>query len=578
MSKILEITKILYKNGGLSNLLFGSSKDKPLSTFRKVLNLILVSLLALLIMGVVFMFAYFLLILAKSSDGVYDYDYLQNILSIYIPLYCVFILVFLGNFMLSTLFLAEDNQIFMALPIKSHELYIAKFLNCLLYSYLFQLMLLVPCYLAFNLIFGHQLFIILTQILIFIVFPLIPFAVIMIVQSLLAKVINYGKHKSLFTFITFLLSISLLLVMELLSSTSINFKGTLTTELIIDFKAKMAETATHFKFFKYYLYFMLKGIGNNSFGSFFYTIIFALISISFTTLVITIIAPSYSRTLIDNSYTTSTSKKNISPEKVIEDGVNESKTLFGTYALKEWRNLTRSTSNVLQYILPPILITGVLAIIIFVTLFVSDSTKDAIMVLINNMKSLATFDSGFVVFYISAGSVLISTFNLSSSTAISREGRNAYFLKYTPVRSSTVIFAKIFWPFIINAVILTLVMFGVGFGFNLEWYIIILVWLSSLAINAFTQFLMISIDLKHPFTNWVNESDSSKQNMNSFLSIFCSIIAAAILIGLGIVLQFYWHLNIIIAFSALIIGTLLATLLIVLSLKKKGSRIFDHIQ
>lgn len=576
MNRFLTLINLMHRTGWLSNLVHGTKNGKQKSVFLKVLICFGLGTIVLAICTLLFFICYGIIKISVLENGVIDSQYLTNLMTIYVPLYLAMVLVFISMIVLHVFYLNNDNQFFMPMPIKSTELFLAKFFYVLDYSYLVQAILIIPCYIAFNLVIGFKVYVVLSQIIAFFALPLLPFAICILIQRLLVKIINFGKNKGILSFICYLLSLVLLLAMELISSTAINFNGALSSDAIKSFKISISNLASSLNVSKFVFHSLVAGSLNNNFFGFLSVIGFLLITIAITAIVITIVAPGFSKVLVDNSNSTQVIKKKRDLDTIIKEETTSTKNQLTAYIVKEWRTLMRNSSIVISYIIPPILMVLVLGSIIFITLFVGDSTKEAMNILIKNMQNLATFDSGFVIYYIVAISVGVSSFNLTSATAISREGQNAYFLKYTPVTSFRVIIAKIFWPFILNSAILTTLIISVGFVFNLSWYIVLLSWLASILITLFIQFLMISIDLKRPYLNWTNESDVNK-NLNMFLSILSCVSLIIMFIGIGLLNHYITKLNVVLAFFIIIIVVIALTLIITMHLKKRKSHVFDNI-
>ena len=246
--------------------------------------------------------------------------------------------------------------------------------------------------------------------------------------------------------------------------------------------------------------------------------------------------------------------------------------------MKEFRDIVRSNTNVIQLVVPPFLILIIGAISIFVTIFGQESSAEGLQTIINNMRSLITFDSGFLIFFVTAFALFLSSMTLISACAISREGKNASLLKYVPVSPFIVMISKTFWGITLTSIIEIIVILGLGFGLNIHWSIIVLCIVTSISATILANIIMYLVDLYRPYLDWVNEIDPIKQNMNVLFSLLACWAVAIVFIILGYLSMANNFTNIFVAASVIIGICFIIILALLLHMKKNKSKIFDKIQ
>ena len=128
---------------------------------------------------------------------------------------------------------------------------------------------------------------------------------------------------------------------------------------------------------------------------------------------------------------------------------------------------------------------------------------------------------------------MLGSVNSISSTAISREGKNLYFMKYIPVPYTTQIYSKILSAFYVESAGL-LILYGILYYiFRVDFWFIILSLIVVLLASLFIYQVGIFIDISRPKLNWDTEQKAVKQNLNSLIHIFLgfALIAACIILG-----------------------------------------------
>ena len=179
--------------------------------------------------------------------------------------------------------------------------------------------------------------------------------------------------------------------------------------------------------------------------------------------------------------------------------------------------------------------------------------------------------------YVLVISFLVGSFmggiNMISSTAISREGTNAYFMKFIPVPVETQAFAKAACGIIISAVSGWLLLIPLHLVLSYPIYLDLIFVVGSLVSVIMTNLFGILIDLLRPKLVWEQEAAAVKQNLNGVISILLSFLLAAVCFGL---LYIGWDQVLLIAIGLLVIQIVLSFLLYV-GVKRAGTRLLSQI-
>ena len=154
------------------------------------------------------------------------------------------------------------------------------------------------------------------------------------------------------------------------------------------------------------------------------------------------------------------------------------------------------------------------------------------------VKEFINFSNGNVLVFTVALLSFFTSMSMSSSTAISRDGKNAYFNKIIPVSPMTIINSKIVIGVIFGFVPCLLISV-VGLVFNLLSILdLILINVPLFLYIVFTNYIGIFIDLKRPKLDWENETVAVKQNTNTLIFMLVDLVFTFLICGFGVLLLF----------------------------------------
>ena len=232
------------------------------------------------------------------------------------------------------------------------------------------------------------------------------------------------------------------------------------------------------------------------------------------------------------------SSKGKAPKTINTININKkskSKNIAKAYIFKELKLLIKNPTFFMQCIFPVIMLLVSCIILVFriypviLQAMEDDSIKQAI-------ESL-TFNSEVVCDILIALQVMFSISNISL-TAISREGKDALFVKYIPIELYKQFIYKNIPQFVLNMLISIIVL-------GLIWYVIpsikainiLMLFLISSVINLINCYLMLIVDLRRPNIDWATEEAVVKKSDNKLFQYALMIVNILILLYIGTIFK-----------------------------------------
>ena len=196
-----------------------------------------------------------------------------------------------------------------------------------------------------------------------------------------------------------------------------------------------------------------------------------------------------------------------------------------SYIKNEWKSLLKNAIFFIQTIYP-IALTMIMLIFIAVYLKIGAVAKNQELSETLNGMNL-TLEGVCIIFGIIQ--VLCSMPNISI-TSISRQGKNAVFMKYIPISLYKQFWVKNIPQIVISSVIsiIVVILAKLLFPAISIWQIILLI-LTGMIIGVVNSFLMLIVDMKRPILDWKSEVDIFKQNGNKIFQYVWTIIAILLL-------------------------------------------------
>ena len=129
-----------------------------------------------------------------------------------------------------------------------------------------------------------------------------------------------------------------------------------------------------------------------------------------------------------------------------------------------------------------------------------------------------------------------SMFIYISITAISRDGKNAIFMKYIPVSLYKQYIYKCIPNIVMGSITSIISIVVANIILKLDMLMIVLVFIAAIIMNVAESIILIIIDLKRPKLEWDSEYAVVKQNFNLIFPMIISMIAIFIIILAGVFL------------------------------------------
>jgi len=241
---------------------------------------------------------------------------------------------------------------------------------------------------------------------------------------------------------------------------------------------------------------------------------------------------------------------------------------FRSYLAKEFRLLFRSPAALLNCVLGAF----IMPIMIFAMLFIQG--QGAIfgelqdLIDFSNSRTLAM---SFIV--MSSLGILAANMVTITSTAISREGKNFFVMKYIPMSYRTQLNAKAFSGIIISFVVLLFYLAALIVIISPPIHLILICVLLALPNLVTINYLGLLIDLAKPKLVWDNEQVAVKQNWNAIIPMFGGWALVIAMVALG------WFVisNPIIAFISVFVVTFALAMFVYYFTLSKGEQYLSQL-
>ena len=261
-------------------------------------------------------------------------------------------------------------------------------------------------------------------------------------------------------------------------------------------------------------------------------------------------------------------------DKINHKKIEKSKSIGRVYVAKELKNIFRNVAFLLQCIWP--IFVWIIAIIILVIILLPN-----INYIFSNEELVQTMNESVLDIQIITAILCVLQFIYTVSnisiTSISRDGKNALFMKYIPIDLYKQVWYKSMPQIIINIFVTISILLILGIFIDkiqVTW--LIAIFIISTIINIINSVLMVLVDLKRPNLNWNSEYQLIKQNSNKIFQYVLMIIIILLLLYMTSVFQNF-DLNLIVSIIILIVFFGIILLLINRYIKKRQNKIFKNI-
>jgi len=453
-----------------------------------------------------------------------------------LPLATVAILIISIFTVISVLFLSTDNAVLLSMPLKPREIIVARFLNIILYTYLIVGMFIIPAFVGYGIATGAGVLFYIISLIEVLLLPIIPLSILLLLLVLILQYSNLTKHRDLFTYISMGLTLVIALGFNFVFQQAFMSVEIDPSQLAENIRAIVDGYAGVLVKFLPQLIPAINALTSSSVWlQLLNILIYIVASIAIFVIAVIIASPIYFRSIKGSDERGARRKKKKSNDLVLQK--SKTKGLFKSSIIVEWKLMVRSPIYFLNLIFVIILVPVIMIVSMVFSMSAAGESIDInqIMDALASLGLTLSSPLGFLVFF---GALLfLTSVNLISSTAASRMGKSASFVKYIPCNTLTTVNIKTFWGNVLGIVPALLIAIALGVFkiiSPLDMVALILPIIPSFLVLNYIGFI---IDAKNPKLNWVNETQAVKSNLNSVFYLFGVWAIIGILVALGFLLN-----------------------------------------
>lgn len=444
----------------------------------------------------------------------------------------VFMMVFFLNILqavfssINLLYFSKDTDSILTLPLKPYQIILARTNVMLILEIAVNMLIgLVPLVIYGIKLNCNALYYI-SAVIGLILLPVLPVIIISLISMVIMSFSKITKNKNKFQLFTTLIMLALVVAFSI-GVTKID-NETMTDE-------QMAQTLTSAGEFTQMLktYFPTFGFlsdsvhSNNILTILLETVKTVLVTLAGVIIYLLCAQKLYFKGLIGSLYSGEKTKKG-----KIKINAKSGKLGF-TYVLKELKILVRNPVYLVQCVLPALIFPVLFIGLIFIL------PEEETSGITNALSMMLELNKPLILMGLVAVIQFFAMFIYVSITAISREGKNATFIKYIPVPLYKQYIYKII-PNILMNIFSTVIVLGiVRYLLPIPITDLIIVFVVSILMNISLSMLCLIMDLKRPKLQWNTEYAVVKQNMNLVFPMIFGTINIGIIIFVNTTLKMY---------------------------------------
>ncbi len=511
MNRTLALTKVLLKNGGSS----------AVSSRQKLIYLAVLAAFVPMIMAIGQLVSFLFDALAMiGQQGV--------ILALALPA-TVFMIFFFGiAYIINTFYFSMDIESLLHLPLRPSEILGAKFAAVLVYEYLTEAVILIPVLAVYGFKNGESALFYIMGALIMVLLPVIPLVAAAVLDMVIMRFTNLAKNKDLFRNASGVLAIFLALGLNFYIQ---GFAEKTTDpakimEIVNEGNNSMIQlTSSFFPSTRLAVNALVSGGA----GGALYLLLFAAATAAAFAVFLALGNKLYFRGVVGISETSS--KRKTLSDRELGKGTRASHIVY-SYTMKELKLLFRTP----VYFLNCILMNFLWPLFLIIPFISQTAAQDEdISALLPYLQGPGA-ESAIVLAFFAAG-IFVTGSNLISSTAISREGKNLFFMKFIPVDYRKQLLAKSLSGAVMGFVGILMLVPVALFVVRIKAYVVAIGIAVSIPGVLFSSILGLLVDAAMPKLNWDTEQKAVKQNFNGVIAIFGSMGIGALVVFIGVKLQ-----------------------------------------
>ncbi len=524
MKKFFILTKVLLKSG-FGNMTYDDGNGRKKGRFKKSLIYIFLGICMIPFAGML------------GYMGYSGYRMLEGLnTDIIIGMACiagVFMSFFSGMTMCVGIFFnSSDTEFLLPMPLKAEHIVGAKFTTMYFYTFLTDLLFVMPILTGYGIAGGCGALYWIMAALVTVILPVTPLIYGSLISMVLIRVFKRARNKDFLTVISTIFALIMVIVINVFTQ---SFGNSDDVEI-----AKMLMTKG-----KSLLRIMSTVFPNTllaeravSERSPLMLILFLASAAAFVVLFIFVARGVYIKSVVEMSQTKSKSRSLSSVE--MERAVRKNSKLKA-YVVKELKLAFRTPI----YFMNCIMLSALWPVIFLIPMIVgafNDNGETAVsegeMSFSQLIEAYPELLAGLCMMVVFGLTVLAVSFSMLNNTAISREGKNVFFMKYIPMSYEKQLLAKILPGIILTLVTGTLYsIIGMAaailaFDFDIPLGAAAMSVIISVCACISFNFLQIMTDIIKPKLDWQTEQAAVKQNIVAIVPMFV-ILISGVLICLG---------------------------------------------
>lgn len=514
MNKIINLTKVFLKTS-FSNM--NTQMGMP-SKSNKIVSKILYAVLFLYLAAIVALFSGGMV---ESLKIINQQEIFIGLILLVVTAFCVIQTIFSS---INVFYFTKDNEYILPLPLKPYEIILARTNVLIITEYIVTVLIGFIPLLVYGVLTSASMSYYLLMFVALVLVPILPILLVSIIVMIIMSFAKITKNKNKFQLIATILVLSIVIALSL-STTKL--QDDITNEQLAHMLVEANGMVDLLKGYFPTLDYAISSLTSDSIVVALIELLKVLVfTISGVIVYVFIAQKIYFKGLVGNLFSSSSKKKNI---KINTNKYNNSK-LYKSYISKEFKCLIRNPVFFMQCLLPAILIP--LLMIVMVILQMKNSITPQMSEQLNSFNG-----NTFIVACVILGVIqFFSMFIYIAITAISRDGKNAIFMKYIPVSLYKQYIYKCIPNIVMGSITSIISIVVANIILKLDMLMIVLVFIAAIIMNVAESIILIIIDLKRPKLEWDSEYAVVKQNFNLIFPMIISMIAIFIIILAGVFL------------------------------------------
>lgn len=446
-----------------------------------------------------------------------------ELISLVLLIVQAFTLAFSIAHVIGTLYLSRDNQLLICLPVTANQFFISKVLLVYFKELVFDALLCIPLFLSLGVFGGMSASFYLAIPLYILLLPILPIVLASFLSIPIMRVMAFLKRHAVIAIITLLVLVAgaLWAYVDLIAGFAGSFN---IAEEQLRVVASVNEAIRRIGG-KIFIYYQL-ALAMFSFRAWFYIPLFLVLCAVLAMATIMIIRPFYFRIAMPQLENRVTVRRNAKKKGFREESA------FRSLIRRELMCIFRSPSEVFQYFL----FTLLMPFIVF--------SYDNLLISVSVNQAGVNMIAGSHVMIVA---ILAMLSNISSASAISRDGANFHTSKIMPISYFTQIFAKLVFNalFTVGAVVVTAVVSAFAYT-GLDnftkydsyplWQMIVMGSLAVCFASIGHIALCLEMDIKHPSVSMQGDEESSTASKSTPIALVVGL-AIGFVMGLTLILS-----------------------------------------